>query len=330
LNNCWVEPEIRDSVTKQITYLSERSGIPVTRLLPIIGLKKVKYYRWVLRTGSPNRHNGQIPKTHWLTPVEIEKIGNYAKEHYSFNDYFLKDGYRRIAYKMIDLDIVAASPSSVYRILKKAGLLNKWNTNKRNMKGSGFKQPDGPHKHWHTDIKYLNFNGSFLFLISVIDGYSRYVLHHEVRAAMSAYDVQLTAQRAKDKYPLAKPRIISDNGAQFISKEFKQFIKDIEGTHVTISVNYPQANGKIERFHRTISEECLRIKTPVTVEDFRIYIEDYVNFYNKERLHSSLNYLTPEDYLLGRKEEKLKVREFKLEKAEQDRSNYWNTVNEAA
>jgi putative transposase len=330
LNNCWVEPEIRDSVIKHITYLSGRSGIPVTRLLPFVGLKKVKYYRWVLRTGAPNRHNGQIPKTHWLTPVEIEKVENYAREHYSFNDYFLKDGYRRIAYKMIDLNIVAASPSSVYRILKKAGLLNKWNTNKRNLRGTGFKQPSGPHRHWHTDIKYLNFNGSFLFLISVIDGYSRYVLHHEVRAAMSAYDVQLTVQKAKDKYPMARPRIISDNGAQFISKEFKQFIKDIEATHVTTSVNYPQANGKIERFHRTISEECLRIKSPVTVEDFRVYISDYVNYYNQERLHSALNYLTPEDYLLGRKDDKLKLRELKLKKAESNRSNYWNTVNEAA
>jgi hypothetical protein len=80
----------------------------------------------------------------------------------------------------------------------------------------------------------------------------------------------------------------------------------------------------------TISEECLRVKSPVTVDNFRTYIEDYVNFYNKERLHAALNYLTPEDYLLGRKEDKLKARELKLEKAEQDRSNYWYTVNEAA
>jgi transposase InsO family protein len=147
---------------------------------------------------------------------------------------------------------------------------------------------------------------------------------------MTAYDIELTAQKAKDKYPLAKPRIITDNGSQFVSKEFKQFIKDIEGTHITTSLNHPQANGKIERFHRTISEECLRVKSPVTVDNFRTYIEDYVNFYNKERLHAALNYLTPEDYLLGRKEDKLKARELKLEKAEQDRSNYWYTVNEAA
>lgn len=307
-----------------------RSGIQLKVLLGIIGLKKVTYYRWIKRTGEPNLHNGKIPKSHWLTPEEIEKIESYAREHYSFNDYFLRDGYRRIAYKMIDLDIVAASPSSVYRILKKAGLLNKWNTNKRNLKGTGFIQPDGVHKHWHTDIKYLNFNGSFLFLISVIDGYSRYILHHEIRHTMTTYDMELTIQKAKDKYPDAKPRIITDNGSQFISKEFKQFIKQAELVHITTSVNYPQANGKIERFHRTISEECLRIKSPVNIDEYRMYVEDYINFYNSERLHAALNYLTPEDYLMDRKQEKLKLRELKLEMAEKNRSVYWKEINQAA
>jgi len=326
----WIEPEIRDSVVKHVTYLSLRSNIPVKRLLCYIGLCRVKFYKWVKRTGVANRHNGKIPKTHWLTLEEIKAIEDFAREHYAESDYFLKDGYRRVAYKMLDLNIAAVHPSSVYRILKKAGLLNKWNTSKRNLKGTGFKQPDYPHKHWHVDIKYLNFNGTFLFLISVLDGYTRFVLHHEVRHTMNEYDVQLTIQKAKEKFPLARPRIITDNGSQFISKEFKQFIKDAEFTHVKTSVNYPQANGKIERYHRTISEECLRLKSPANLEDFKIYIEDYINFYNTKRLHASLNYLTPEDYLLGRKEERLAERELKLETAELNRANYWNSKNKAA
>ena len=130
----WVEPEIRDSVVNQITYLSFRSEIPVKKLLSYIGLCRVKFYKWVRRVGTSNHHNGKIPKTHWLTPDEVKLIEDFAREHYSENDYFLKDGYRRVAYKMLDLNIVAVSPSSVYRILKKAGLLNKWNTNKRNLK----------------------------------------------------------------------------------------------------------------------------------------------------------------------------------------------------
>lgn len=299
-------------------------------MLKIIGLKKVTYYRWLKRGGQPNRHNGKIPKSHWLTPEEIGRIENYAGRHYSFNDYYLRDGYRRIAYNMLDEDIVAASPSSVYRVLKAAGLLNLWNTEKKNLKGSGFKQPDGPHRHWHTDIKYLNFNGSFLFFISVIDGYSRYIVHHEISKTMTSYDAELIVQKAMDKFPGVKPRIITDNGAQYISKEFKQFIKQAELEQITTSVKYPQSNGKIERFHRSINQECLRIISPVNFDEYKIYVEDYVNFYNTKRLHASLSYLTPEDYLLGRKNEKLKLRENKLENAEKLRLNYWKGKNQAA
>lgn len=325
-----MEPEIRDSVVSRISYLSDKSKLDIKFMLNIISLKKVTYYRWLKRTGQPNRHNGKIPRSHWLTPEEVKKIEDYAREHYSFNDFYLRDGYRRVAYKMLDEDIVAASPSSVYRVLKRSGLLNKWNTDKKNLKGTGFKQPDGPHCHWHTDIKYLNFNGSYLFLISVIDGYSRYIVHHEILLTMTSYDTSLTVQKAKDKFPGARPRIITDNGSQYISKEFKEFIKQAELEQITTSVKHPEGNGKIERFHRSINQECLRIISPVTLDEYKVYVEDYINFYNTQRLHASLNYLTPEDYLLGRKDEKLKVREAKLEKAEQNRSNYWKQKNQAA
>lgn len=326
----WVEPEIRDAVVNHITYLSFRSSIPVKKLLPHIGLCKTKFYKWVKRLGKCNNHNGNIPKSHWLTPEEIKLIEEFARDHYSNNDYFLKDGYRRIAYQMVDLDIVAVHPSSVYRVLKKAGLLNKWNTVKKSTKGKGFNQPGHPHRDWHVDIKYLNFKGSFLFLITVIDGFSRYVIHHEIRHTMNEYDVELTIQKAKDKYPDATPRIISDNGGQFISKDFKTFIKEAELLHIRTSVNYPEANGKIERWHRTISEECLRIKNPITFDDFKVYIEDYINFYNTKRLHASLFYLTPEDFLLGRVKNRIKQREEKFIMAENLRSQYWENINNAA
>jgi transposase InsO family protein len=275
-------------------------------------------------------HNGKIPKTHWLTPEEIKAIEEFAKAHYSNNDYFLRDGYRRIAYKMMDLDIVAVHPSSVYRVLKKASLLNKWNTKKSKSKGAGFNQPNHPHRDWHVDIKYLNFRGTFLFLITVLDGYSRYVIHHEVRLSMTEYDVELTIQKARDKFPEASPRIITDNGPQFISNDFRKFIKEAEFDHIRTSIYYPQSNGKVERTHRTLNEECLRIKSPLSLDDIRAYIADYIDFYNAERLHSALNYLTPEDYLYGRVEEKLIERENKLIKAENRRAEYWNSMNNAA
>lgn len=289
----------------------------------MLGISKGKYYKWKKRMGKVNKHNCSLPKSNWLLPWEKEAIINYAKNHYAENDYFLRDGYRRLTYRMLDEDIVAVSPSSVYRILKAEGLLNQWKTLKTSSKGNGFTQPTAPHQHWHTDIKYINFRGTFLFLISVMDGYSRYIVHHEVRANMTKHDVQITIQKAKEKYPDKKPRIISDNGGQFISKDFQEFIKSLELTHIKTSVAYPQSNGKLERFHRSIGIECLHTNSFISIEDAREIIAKYIGYYNMVRLHSAIFYLTPEDLLVGREIEKITLRENRLEKAAQNREQYW-------
>jgi transposase InsO family protein len=166
-----------------------KTNTPVGKLLHLIGISSSKYYSWIDRKDQANNHNGIIPKKHWIVDWEREAIINYAKEHSS-------EGYRRLTYMMIDDNIAAVSPSTTYRVLKSAGLLNRWNKVKKSSKGSGFIQPAKPHQHWHTDIKYVNFHGAFLFLISVIDGYSRYIVHHELRMSMQEYDVEITVQRA--------------------------------------------------------------------------------------------------------------------------------------
>jgi len=140
---------------------------------------------------------------------------------------------------------------------------------------------------------------------------------------MAGYDVALVIQRAKDKFPDARPRIISDNGGQFISKDFHELMKFLELTHVRTSVAYPQSNGKIERFHRSIGIECLRTNSFLSIEDAREIIAKYIEYYNHVRLHSALNYLTPEDYLNHRDKEKISVRENKLELAAKNRALYW-------
>jgi len=307
----------------------KRTDLRLNWFLKMIGIRKSKYYSWRHRLGIANRHNQSLPKSNWLTSWEREAIIRYARSHYAENDYYLRDGYRRLTYRMLDEDIVAVSPSSVYRILKTEGLLNSWNTAKTSKKGGGFNQPGYPHQHWHVDIKYINFRGTFLFLISVMDGYSRYILHHEVRTQMSEYDVQLTIQRAREKYPDVRPIIISDNGSQFISKDFQEFIKFLELTHIRTSIAYPQSNGKLERFHRSLGMECLNTKSFITLEDARETIACYVDYYNRVRLHSSLFFLTPEDFLLGRVKDKIAKRELKLKMAAQYRALYWQMSNAA-
>ena len=228
------------------------------------------------------------------------------------------EGYRRLTFMMLDRDVVAVSPSSVYRVLSAADLLRRWN-GKTTKKGTGFVQPLKPHEHWHIDVSYVNLCGTFYYLCSLLDGCSRYIVHWELRETMTEKDVEIILQRAREKFPEATPRIISDNGPQFIAKDFKEFIRLAGMTHVRTSPFYPQSNGKLERYHKTIKTECIRPKVALSLEEARTQIADYIRYYNEERLHSSIGYVAPKDKLEGRDKQIFKERDQKLEAAREAR-----------
>ncbi len=321
---------MRDSVIKYCRKITEQSHLTTSNYIEMLGIGRSKYYDWNKRYGMDNHHNGKIPKSHWMTPEEKKAVIDFANDYICDNSYYLHDGYRRITYTMIDRNICAASASSVYRILKKAGLLNRWQGKRTNSKGSGYRQPNAPYLEWHTDIKYVNFKGSFLFFISILDGYSRYIIHHELRTSMTEYDVEIVLQRALEKHSEHKPKIISDNGSQYISKDFQIYLKEVGLKHIRTSPSYPQSNGKIERFHRSLEEECLRTKSMINLEDAKLQIDRYVDHYNNHRLHSSLFYLRPVDFLNGNVDELLKVRQTKLDEAVKNRVKYWKNKNNVA
>jgi len=210
------------------------------------------------------------------------------------------------------------SPASVWRVLKQAGLLSRWK-GKSSRKGTGFEQPLQPHQHWHVDVSYINLSGTFYYLCSVLDGCSRFLVHWDLRESMKEADIEMILERAKEKYPEATPRIISDNGPQFIARDFKEFIRISGMTHVRTSPFYPQSNGKIERWHKSLKQECIRPLTPLTLDDARRLIQIYVDHYNTVRLHSALGYVTPQDRLAGRQAEIHAARDRKLQEARSQR-----------
>jgi putative transposase len=256
-----------------------------------LGISLSKFYDWRKRYGKVNEHNAQIPRDHWLTDEEKRAILDYERE-------YPLEGYRRLTFMMLDDDVAAASPATVYRVLKSADRLRRPSpTNER--KGKGFHQPSRPHRHWHIDFSHVNVCGTFYHLCSILDGYSRYVVHWEIRETMFEADAEIVVQRAREKFPGENPRIISDNGPQFIAKDFKQFIRLCGMTHVTTSPYYPQSNGKKERWFGTLKRECIRPGTPLSLEDARRLVARFVEHYNTVRLHSAIGYVTPADKLLG-------------------------------
>ena len=290
---------------------SNKTGIAATTLMRWIGIPFSKYYDWHNRYGQGNEHNAKIPRDHWVEPEEKAAAIAFHHEH-------PLEGYRRLTYMMMDADVAVLSPASVYRILREAGVLRRWN-GKISLKGTGFEQPQKAHEHWHIDVSYLNVSGTFYYLGSVLDGYSRAIVHWEIRESMKEAEVEIILQRAKEKYPLARPRIISDNGPQFLARDFKEFIRISGMTHVRTSPYYPQSNGKIERWHKSIKAECIRPRTPLSLEDAIRVVDQYVVYYNTVRLHSAIGYVTPKDKLEGRDRQIWEERDRKLQEARERR-----------
>lgn len=289
-----------------------RSSVSRRRLLAWIGITSSKYHDWRCRRGEPNRHNGRQPRSHWLRPWEHQAILDFCRGRLDY-------GYRRLTYMMLDADICAVSPATTYRVLKSAGLLQRWAPTRSSTKGTGFEQPVGVNEHWHIDISIVSVQGTRYNLISILDGYSRKIVAHDLRVRMEYEDVALVLQRAAEAYPDAKPRMISDNGGQFIAHEFKDFIAELKYTHVRTSPGYPQSNGKLERFHGTIKQEAVRKQSYVNLQDARQQLAGYVAYYNQKRLHSAIHYLAPDDVFNGRSDELLAIRDDKLYRARQQR-----------
>ena len=230
---------MRDQIVDFVRRWSDKTEIHAGRFIQWLGIAPSKFYSWRRRYGSLNEHNGWVPRDFWLEEWEKQAILDFYRQH-------PLEGYRRLTFMMLDADIVAVSPSSVWRVLSRAGLLRKWN-DKTSLKGTGFQQPLEPHQHWHIDVSYINISGTFYYLCSVLDGYSRSIVHWGLREAMKEADIEIILQAAKEKYPDARPRLISDNGPQFLAKDFKEFIRISGMTHVRTSPYCPASAGNGEQ-----------------------------------------------------------------------------------
>jgi len=294
-----------------LDYWRKCTGIAITQMLLWLSLSTGKYYHWRKHSDQP-ASKSVVPRSHYLLQWEKEAIIAYRHDHF-------EEGYRRLSYMMLDEGVVAVSAASVYRILKEANLLaNQWRHSKT--RGSGFVQPTRPHQHWHLDISYINFKGSFVYLVALIDGYSRYIVRAEVRASVEALDIEILIERAREAFPGVKPVLITDNGPQFIAREFKSYLEIVGINHRRTRFYYPQSNGKIERFMQTCKNESVRRQSFIDLDDLKGQISNYIEHYNTRRLHSSLGYVTPFDMLTGRQTSIFKERRAKLQQARIERT----------
>jgi putative transposase len=200
----------------------------------------------------------------------------------------------------------------VYRILKAQGLIT---TPAHILLGASNEFKDKTcfvHQMWQTDFTYFKALGwGWYYLSTILDDYSRFIVHWELCKTMRAEDVQKTIELAMLKanlQPCQRPKLLSDNGACYVASELKQYLKTIGVKQVHGKLCHPQTQGKIERYHRSM-KNVVKLDHYYCPEELTAALSQFVHYYNHERYHESLDNVTPADVYFGKREQILKRRE---------------------
>jgi transposase InsO family protein len=264
-----------------------------------------------LKKSTPKTDRPRRTPLNTITDEEKQKVIDYALTHTELN-------HREMTFRMIDEDIAFMSTSSVYRILRQNRLLRRREAKERPAKWNPHAALSGPDEVWQTDLMVLRFRNSDYYLLSYFDVYSRFVVYYEVCLSMTGDSIRHASKRAV-KQTGRKPKVIqSDNGSCYISSEYRSFIDKSGIEHRKIHPHCPNENGEIERCHRTLRE----LVDPLEVDDYTALLElvkERIRYYNFERYHSAIGYVTPYAKDSGKAEVILESRKRKLQKAKERR-----------
>lgn len=312
---------LNPSEKAEIIRLVERSDLSVNRTLQQLGINKSTFYNWyhlyqqngieglsVLRSSNRRRWNA-IPQQQRNLVVEV------ALEYPELSP-------RELSCKLCDAQKVFISESSVYRILKARGLITTPNHILMAAGNEFTNQTFFVHQMWQTDFTYFRILGwGWYYLSTILDDYSRFIIHWELCETMKADDVQRSIEQASVKAGLNKnhkPRLklLSDNGSCYVSGELKDYLNKKKIIPIHGKPNHPQTQGKIERYHRSM-KNVVKLDNYYCPDELKEAINAFVQYYNHERYHESLDNVTPADVYYGRQEEILKQRQLIKQKTVQ-------------
>lgn len=291
----------------EVLRVVESSGVSIRGALSQLGIPESTYYRWRRRfrddgtRGLVDRSPFRGRSWNQILPQEREKVMQIALLYPEWSS-------RQVSCHVTDSCGFSISESTVYRILKRAGLIRSPEVRTFPAGPEYSVKTRRPNEQWQTDATYLLVkNWGWFFLISILDDYSRRILAWRLQASMDAgafSDVVELACEATgiDRVPVAsRPRLLSDRGAALISKTFGDYLEAKGLGQIFASPYHPQTNGKIERYHRSCKEQ-VRLFVYDTPEELEQEIEKFINFYNSRRYHEALGNVTPDDVYFGRKE----------------------------
>ena len=304
----------------------ERQGRGKRRRLRELGVSRSTYYWWRQRQGSwEDRERAERPWNR-LRPEEEAAVLAAAREMPVWRG-------RQLAAWLTDHRSLAISPSTVYRILRREGLVKQVEYQLAAGKEYQHKTTE-PHQLWATDASYFRVEGwGYYYLVTVMDDYSRFILSRKVQRDMTAESLIEVVQDAVDSTGMDtvpvqdRTRLLSDNGSGYVSRAFREYMGMAGIRHIFASPFHTQTNGKLERYHRTLKDDVNQVPYGV-VEDLEGAIRDFVEFYNYRRYHKALRDVTPADVLEGRREAILAQRKEVQREAFEHRRRYNQEVRE--
>jgi putative transposase len=267
------------------------------KALAELGISRSTYYRW--RQGQ-NESKRRARPWNRVTPNEESRILAVARE-------FPELSSRQLSAWITDHEGFAVSESTVYRILRREGLVKRQEIQLEAAK-EYHTRTTRPHQMWATDASYFRVVGwGYYYLVSVMDDYSRFILGYKLQKDMSANSLIEVVQQAVDATGMTevpvknRTRLLSDNGAGYVSRAFRDYLNLVGIGHILAAPYHPQTNGKVERYQQSLKREVnqLPYELPSRLERA---IANFVDYYNYRRYHKALCNVTPADVLYGRRE----------------------------
>ena len=305
----------------EIIRLVEESSLSARRTLEELDVNRSTFYTWYRRyeeggyDGLANRKPALRRFWNRIPASEKERVVSIALER-------PEESPRQLAWYVTDREGYFISESSVYRILKAFDLITSPAYTVLSA-ADKFAHPTARvHELWQTDFTYFKIVGwGWYYLASILDDYSRYIIAWKLYTTMGAEDVKDLLEEAVKRTGVQgvavrhRPRLLSDNGPCYLSKELAAYLEEQGMTHTRGKPFHPMTQGKIERYHRSLKNEVL-LQHYYMPEELEREIARFVEYYNIQRYHKSLNNLTPADVYSGRareietRREKIKVETF--------------------
>jgi transposase InsO family protein len=315
---------------REILGLVADSGLPRRKALEHLGLPRSTYYQWLKRQGEgrlQDKKGGSPIPWNKLKPREEAKILAKARASPELS-------CRQLAWQLVDEERWYVSESTVFRILKREGLI-------KPAEVIGFKagkeyhhKTKRPNELWATDCSHIKvFDWGWYYLVTVMDDYSRFILAWELKLDMAAGSLIDVVQKAVDITGMTDIRVedrtvlLSDNGAGYVSRQFGEYLRLVGVRHIVASPYHPQTNGKIERYHRSLKGEINQMPYDMPSE-LEEAIAAFIEYYNYRRYHEGLGDVTPYDVYTGRYLEILRKRKEVKNRTLRDRRDYNRVARE--